>query len=78
MKIEVRKPADSERKEASSWPVWEKEVSSFPWHYDEKETCLILDGEVTIEAGNEKVHFKSPLRKPFDGTKIVRREAAHA
>lgn len=30
------------------WPVWEKEPSEFPWHYDEKETCLIIEGEVTV------------------------------
>lgn len=30
------------------WPVWEKEASKFPWHYDEKETCYILEGEVTV------------------------------
>jgi len=58
MKIEVRKPAENEKKEASSWPIWEKEISSFPWHYDEKESCLILEGEVTVEAGNEKVSFR--------------------
>ena len=59
MKIEVRKPTENERKEASSWPIWSKEVSSFPWRYAEKETCLILDGEVTVKAGNEEVSFKS-------------------
>ena len=59
MRIEVRKPSESERKEALSWPIWKKEVSSFPWHYDEKETCLILDGEVTVKAGDEEVSFKS-------------------
>ncbi len=59
MRIEVRKPSEKERKEALAWPIWEKEVSSFPWRYEEKETCLILDGEVTVEAGNEKVSFKS-------------------
>ena len=58
MKIEIRKPTENEKKAASSWPIWTKEVSSFPWHYDEKETCLILDGEVTIKAGNEEVSFK--------------------
>jgi len=58
MKIEVRKPTENEKKEASAWPVWTKEVSSFPWHYDEKETCLILDGDVTVAAGGEKVSFK--------------------
>lgn len=30
------------------WPVWEKESSEFPWYYDEKETCLIVEGNVTV------------------------------
>ena len=58
MKIEVRKPTEKEKKEASVWPVWEKEASSFPWHYGEKEICLILDGEVTVKAGNEEISFR--------------------
>ncbi len=58
MNIEVRKPAGNEQQEARSWPIWTKEVSSFPWHYDERETCLILDGEATVEAGGKKVSFK--------------------
>ncbi len=58
MKIEVRKPTEKEGKEAGGWPIWEKEVSSFPWHYDEKEICLILEGEVTVKAGAEVVSFK--------------------
>jgi uncharacterized cupin superfamily protein len=32
-----------------SWPIWEKEVSTFPWHYDTPETCYILEGEVRVE-----------------------------
>lgn len=31
-----------------SWPVWEKEVSTFPWSYTEQETCYFLAGEVTV------------------------------
>ncbi|HNR97847.1 MAG TPA: cupin domain-containing protein [Planctomycetota bacterium] len=31
-----------------SWPIWEKEASEFPWSYDEPETCLFLEGEVTV------------------------------
>ena len=36
-----------------SWGIWEKEVSKFPWHYDEQETCYLLEGEVVVtpEAG---------------------------
>ncbi len=30
------------------WPVWEKEVSRFPWYYDSTETCLLIAGEVTV------------------------------
>lgn len=57
MKITVRKPTEEERKEAASWPIWEKEASAFPWHYDDKETCLILEGEVSVKAGDEEISF---------------------
>ncbi len=30
------------------WPIWEKEVSEFPYSYDEPETCLFLEGEVVV------------------------------
>jgi hypothetical protein len=30
------------------WPIWEKEVSEFSWHYDEKEICYILAGKVIV------------------------------
>ncbi len=30
------------------WPIWEKEISTFPWHYDTAETCYFLAGEVTV------------------------------
>jgi uncharacterized cupin superfamily protein len=35
-----------------SWPVWEKEVSRFPWTYNTEEQCLIIEGEVVIETEN--------------------------
>lgn len=57
MKITVRKPTEQEKKEAAAWPVWEKEASSFPWHYDDTEACLILEGDVTVRAGEEEVSF---------------------
>ena len=36
-----------------SWPIWEKAVSSFPWHYDQEEICYLLEGKaiVTPEGG---------------------------
>ena len=58
MKIEVKKPTEEEKKEMESCGIWEKEASEFPWEYDDKETCLILEGkaEVTTEDG-EKAAF---------------------
>lgn len=32
----------------SRWPIWTKEVSTFPWTYDEPETCLFLEGDVLV------------------------------
>jgi uncharacterized cupin superfamily protein len=55
MRPEIRKPTDEEKSKAGSWPIWEKEASEFPWEYNDKETCLILEGEVTVtnEDGEE-------------------------
>jgi uncharacterized protein len=55
--IEVRKPTAQEEKAMKSCPTWEKEPSKFPWHYDEKETCLILEGEASAESPGQTVNF---------------------
>jgi len=34
------------------WPVWAKEVSTFPWTYDSEETCYFLEGEVVVTPDN--------------------------
>lgn len=40
------------------WPIWEKEVSKFDWHYDTKETCYLLAGDVIVTpADGEPVHI---------------------
>ncbi len=46
----VRKPGaeELERLGTASWPVWTCPASSFDWSYDETETCLILEGRVTV------------------------------
>jgi uncharacterized cupin superfamily protein len=38
-------------------PVWECGVSEFDWHYDSQETCVLLEGEVTVEYEGGSVHF---------------------
>jgi hypothetical protein len=55
MQIEVRQPSEAEIAEAKTWPEWEKEVSQFPWSYDEQETCLILAGHAVVD-GTEGEH----------------------
>ena len=52
--INVEKPTVDKllELEVDTWPVWEKEVSEFPWEYDQKETCYILEGDVTVTPEN--------------------------
>jgi len=35
-----------------SWPIWEKEESEFPWHYDSEEQFYVLEGHVIITPEN--------------------------
>ncbi|HLD14425.1 MAG TPA: cupin domain-containing protein [Burkholderiales bacterium] len=38
------------------WPIWNKEPSTFPWTYDQKETCYLLEGEAVVTpTGGEPV-----------------------
>jgi len=41
-------PAKLEVMGVYDWPIWDKEVSKFPWTYDARETCYFLEGEVTV------------------------------
>ncbi len=40
------------------WPTWGCEVSTFPWTDDERETCLLLQGDVSVTH-----HGVEPVRK---------------
>jgi uncharacterized protein len=31
-----------------NWSIWSKEVSEFPWTYDDSETCYFLTGDVVV------------------------------
>ena len=40
------------------WPTWEKEPSSFDWHYDRQEVCYVLRGKFTVTPeGGEPLQF---------------------
>ncbi len=53
-------PDEKRRSElgVSNWPIWTKETSEFPWSYDDRETCYLLEGEVEVTPeGGETVKF---------------------
>lgn len=54
IKVEKKNKEDIEKMGALSWPIWEKEVSRFDWHYDDTEMCYILEGKVTVETSDGK------------------------
>ena len=62
-KILVEKHASSAKLEVMGvydWPIWSKEVSTFPWTYDQTETCYFLDGSVIVTPeGGEPVEMGS-------------------
>lgn len=59
MMIKVYKPTkdEIEQKGIKDWPVWTCERSSFDWYYDERETCYIVEGDITVESKHETVNI---------------------
>ena len=43
-------PSEARLKEldVANWPTWEKEVSQFPFAYDETEIAYVLEGEIIV------------------------------
>lgn len=82
MTIEIKKPSDLERAEMEANPIWEKEESTFPWEYDMNETCLLIDGDVTVTpdggapvrfGAGDLVTFPRGLKCTWDIHKAVRK-----
>ncbi|MCB2221844.1 MAG: cupin domain-containing protein [Bacteroidetes bacterium] len=79
--IQKLSPEERRQKEIDTWPIWEKEISRFDWHYDSDEECLILEGEVVVEtpAGSvsikpgDFVTFKQGLTCVWDVKKPIRK-----
>ena len=40
-----------------NWPIWECEPSNFSWNYNEKEICLIIEGEANIKTEAGEIYF---------------------
>jgi len=61
--IRIERDPPRERLESlgvEGWPVWSCGVSTFPWTYDETETCYLLEGEVVVTPeGGEPVTIRA-------------------
>jgi hypothetical protein len=53
----VRKPTEAEADTCRKWPTWQCEPSTFEWAYTQQETCLLLEGSVTVTDGENSVDF---------------------
>ena len=61
MNIKIIKITEDEiiKQNIRSWPVWSCGVSEFDWEYSEKESCLLLEGEVEVKSDFETVKFST-------------------
>jgi len=55
--VKVSRPSAEQIKECKSWPTWQCGPSEFDWAYTQTETCLILEGQVTVTDGENEVSF---------------------
>ena len=55
----VKKPSDEEKKNCKAWPIWKSEPKTFDWAYTQTETCLLLEGKVTVTDEQDSVSFGS-------------------
>jgi uncharacterized cupin superfamily protein len=55
--VVVKKPSEEESSACQSWPIWTCQPSNFDWVYTEKETCLLIEGKVTVTDGKDSVNF---------------------
>ncbi|MBN2153501.1 MAG: cupin domain-containing protein [Candidatus Lokiarchaeota archaeon] len=50
-------PTESEIQAAKKWSIWEKDASTFDWHYDSEETFYVLEGDVTVTWKGGEISF---------------------
>ena len=55
--IERLSPRQQESLRIADWPIWECAPSTFDWHYDQEESCLLLEGEVVVTTADQEVRF---------------------
>lgn len=52
-----KKATPEEIERAKKWNVWEKEESTFDWHYDTEETFYVVEGEATVTWDGGEISF---------------------
>ena len=58
MSVIIRKPTSEEIDEASKWKTWTKGITMFEMNYKQSERCLILEGEVKVNAEGKSYYFR--------------------
>lgn len=53
--IQIKKPTEQQIQICKSWPVWQSQPRSFDWVYTQTETCLVIEGKVTISDNHSSV-----------------------
>lgn len=46
--VVVSKPQADQAETCKTWPIWTCQTSRFDWDYTQTETCLVLEGQVTV------------------------------
>jgi uncharacterized cupin superfamily protein len=59
MNITIRKATEADKTAMQSKPTWECGISEFDWFYDSEETCLLIEGEVTVSYDGGSVSFSA-------------------
>ncbi len=57
--VKISKATEQQKADMGNWPIWTCGVSTFDWDYTQMETCLILQGKVTVKdrPGDGSVSF---------------------
>ena len=83
--IEVTRSCPEQRideLQVRQWPIWSCKASTFPWEYDQREVCWLLEGDVTVTPENgepvrfgagDLVEFSSGLRCTWQVHQAVRK-----
>ncbi len=57
MAILVSKATEEQKRSMAKCQIWASTEKEFDWFYDEKEVCLILEGEAVINGDGEDIRI---------------------